>query len=284
MCDLNDKVTSKLDLHNIALKVTTVYVKYDKGQSVEFGTWAEFMSHDWKTGNVTTEVNLRWDFLISLPSFSAPQRHTLTVRISETPNPLDFMRVLFSQDLEAGLDMDAQFACCVARVDFISHRLAGELTDVVEEWNDSLREPSHLPAWLAKLRHRGHWVAAFIRFLLPVLVTLLLLAVLPHAIPDTEGAPVSPAALVTASRWVLVSILLLYLATRLGSHMADQCLSTIHGFSLPSPFRMTRGDENQAAANAQKNSRKLLKLVLNAALALALNLIAGYAIWYFTTH
>ena len=61
--DLNLKITDKLKLHSIDHSVSTAVIKFDKEKSIEFGTWAELESYDFKVPYVTKEISLRWDFI-----------------------------------------------------------------------------------------------------------------------------------------------------------------------------------------------------------------------------
>ena len=58
----------KLKLHRIDQSISTAVIKFEKEESVEFGTWAELESYDFKVPYVTQEVMLRWDFLLQLNS------------------------------------------------------------------------------------------------------------------------------------------------------------------------------------------------------------------------
>ncbi len=278
--DLNDKVVSKLRLHQIDQIVVTANVKFEKGDILEFGTWAEFETHDWKTAHVTSEVSLRWDFLIKLPAYGTPQRHTLTVRLSSTPRPKDIFHILMSQNPDDDVDIETKMALCVARVDFISHRLASELLDIVDEWDRSLPQPSAVTGWLVRLGKYDKGVARFIHFSVPVFMTGMALAALNKLVPHSGNEPVTGIMLSLACRWLLVSMLGLYVVTRFSHFLANRCYRALNEFHTLSPFRITRGDEARINASAAKNSGRTTDFLINAGFAVILNIIAGVITWW----
>lgn len=79
IADLNEQIISKLQLHQIEQCVAAASVKFEEGEVTEFGTVDDFSRQDWKSGQVTKEIALRWDFLITLPIYAVAQRHTLTL-------------------------------------------------------------------------------------------------------------------------------------------------------------------------------------------------------------
>lgn len=278
--DLNDKIVSKLRLHQIDQIVVTANVKFEKGDILEFGTWAEFETHDWKTAHVTSEVSLRWDFLIKLPAYGTPQRHTLTVRLSSTPRPKDIFHILLSQNPDDDVDIETRMALCVARVDFISHRLASELLDIVGEWDKSLPQPSTATGWFVALGRQDQWVARAVHFSVPLFMTGMALAALNHFLPHSGNEPLTGGMLTIACRWLLLSMLGLYVVTRFSHYLAGRCHRALNEFNTLSPFRITRGDETKYNESAAKNKGKIMAFTVNAGIAVILNVIAGIITWW----
>lgn len=277
--DLNQKVNDKLRLHLIDQVVASATVKFDKEECIEFGTWVELKSFDWKTAYVTNEVALRWDFLVKLPAYAAPQRHTLTVRISTSPRPRDFLQMVLSRDPDDDSDISGKMALCVARVDFISHRLADELIDVIEGWNESLRQPVAACGWFASFEKWDVWIARAVHFSVPVFMAALAIAIIRMLLPAQAG-PVTPETLRLASEWILLSVLGLYIFTRLSGFLAQRCYRAVNEYGTFAPFLLTRGDENRLQKFAAKNRRQMLLFWLSAGFAVFLNVLAGVITWW----
>lgn len=276
--DLNLKIINKLKLHNIDQSISTAVIKFDKEESVEFGTWAELIGYDFKVPYVTQEISLRWDFLIKLSSYAAAQRHTLTVRLSTRPSPKDIFQVIFSQDPDDESEIETKLGLCMTRVDFISHRLADELIDVVEEWNKSLKRPASVGGWFSKLEKKADLIARTVHYSMPVLATALLFVLLGVLLPNSSST-ITTNELLVCYRWLLVSLLCMYVITNFSKYIASKCFRAINEYGMFVPFQITRGDENRIHKIAQGNRKKMISFFLNSGTALILNIVAGVIIW-----
>jgi hypothetical protein len=274
--DLNYKITDKLKLHLIDQSVSSAVIKFDKEKTIEFGTWAELQSYDFKLPYVTQEIFLKWDFLIKLPAYAAAQRHTLTVRLSTKPNPKDVLQAILSQDSDDASELETKLGLCITRVDFISHRLADELIDVVVEWNNSLLQPDSACGWFCKLEKWDKWIARVIHYSIPILTSILALVLLGFVMPK-NGGPITSSSMIYSFRWLLISILCLYVMINLSEHLANESFSAINEYGMFAPFLITRGDENQVRKIEKRNKKKIIGFFVNSGIALFLNIVAGLA-------
>lgn len=273
---LNTLVRDKLKLHAIEQCVTSVVVKFDRESTIEFGTWLEFQQFDWKRPYQTRELAVRWDFLIKLDSHKAPQRHTLTVRISSPPNPRDFLRAVISQDPDDDEDIDGKLALCIVRADFISHRLADELIDVVEEWNEALPQPPEAVHWFHALEKYDSWIARCVHLATPALVAVVAFVAYERLrLTWANRADVAVFALEHSMRWLLLTLLAIYVSSRITHFLAIRCYSALNDFGHFSVFRMTSGDANRCVELAERNQRHKWRFFVSAAGALLLDVLAG---------
>jgi len=278
--DLNKKIFDKLKLHQVDQCVATAIIKFDKEETMEFGTWAEFEAFDWKIPYETQEVTLRWDFMIKLNSFAAPQRHTLTVRLATAPKPKDMLQIIMSQDPDDS-DLDGKLGLCVVRVDFISHRLADELIEVVEEWNLSLCQPDTACSWFSCLERFDRWIARGVHYSVPVFFTCLTISLLSFWFPSISAAEVvKKTDLILFGRWLILTAVGLYLVTKFSHELASRCYHSVNQYGAFIPFNFTRGDENRAAKLRIKNRATIGSFFIHAGCALVLNVIAGIFTWW----
>ena len=275
---LNEKITEKFRLHQIEQTVTSATLKLKTQGSIQFGLWAEFENFEWRTSEVTEELSLRWDFVIKLDDYAAAQRHTLTVKITTAPSPRDVFQMMFSHDPDDD-DIEGKFRICLARVDFISHRLADELIAVVSDWNKALKQPESACGWFCNLEKADRWIARGIHYTLPVLMTILALSILQTETPDPTSA-------LTAGEFryglqcLLVSGLVLYAMIRLSRHIATVCYAAINNYGAFTPFNLTRGDENEATRLQKQDKKQILYFFLSSGFALLLNIVAGVITWH----
>ncbi|AFG37473.1 hypothetical protein [Spirochaeta africana] len=273
---LNELVVEKLKLHQIDQTITSVTLKFAKKEIIQFGTWAEFQDFNWKIANVTQEITLRWDFMINLDDYRVAQRHTLVVKLSKAPNPRDVLHMLMSQDLDDD-DMKSRLGMCVARVDFISHRLADELIDVVAKWNESLPEPTIPGSWFSELDKYDKLIARAVNYSIPIMLTATAFFLAPVFVPTAE-TQLSPASFVAGLQWLLISGLGVILGIRLSKYLADQCYSAINEYGIFTPFQLTNGDANSIEKYRKKNNSKIRSFIFNGGVALLLNIASSIAV------
>ena len=137
LSSLNEQILEKLSIHPNCSVTTSVDVTLSNKRILTFDKWADFENYDFsKETSSTKVVFIQWDFLLQLEHYKIPQRHTVNVRISSTPNPSDFFRALLSGGFDENDDFDIQSSTMVCRVDFVNHTLAEELINITEKWND----------------------------------------------------------------------------------------------------------------------------------------------------
>ena len=134
---LNEMMITKLSLHTVKGITTSVDITFANKRILTFKTWDEFEKYDFiKENSITKSIFIQWDFFAEFNGYKVPQRHTVNVRISDTPNPSDFFKVLLSGGFDEAHDMDIQSSTMICKVDFINNALAEELVNVAGKWND----------------------------------------------------------------------------------------------------------------------------------------------------
>lgn len=133
---LNEMMIAKLSLHNVSAITTSLDITFTNKRVVTFKSWLEFEIYDFSTINAETKsIFIQWDFLALINNYQVPQRHTVSVRISSTPNPSDFFKVLLSGGFDEAHNFDIQSSTMLCKVDFVNNTLAEELVNVAEHWN-----------------------------------------------------------------------------------------------------------------------------------------------------
>lgn len=134
---LNDQMVQKLSLHDVQAITTTLDIAFKNKRVMTFKTWDEFEAYDFSQINSATKsLFIQWDFLVKLVGYKIPQRHTVNIRISSTPDPSDVFKVLLSGGFDNSEDFDMQSCTMICKVDFINNKLAEELVNEAEAWNE----------------------------------------------------------------------------------------------------------------------------------------------------
>lgn len=234
LIDLNDRIQAKFRLHRISQVITTVSLSLEKNQTLDFGTWAEFVSHDWRDPAAVKDLTIRWDFLIKLESYAQPQRHTLTVNFSGGMNPATMLRVVVNAvDSPQEIDMSKMFGGCIARVDFISHTLADELLSLVGKWHAVLPKSPSAGTMLEKCEKNDRIIVEVIEHSIPIAASVLAYFALQYLAKAYQ-----PQAMLTVGTmrdfclWILGTLVCLWASSGVGKFIAKRAYRAITNYFL----------------------------------------------------
>ncbi len=278
LIELNDQVVDKLKLHNIEASISNCTLKLGKSNFLEFGSWLEFQSYNFKIQDQTKEIIIHWDFLVTLNDFKVPQRHTLTVRLSLSPNPKEVFQLMISDD-NNDESFESRFGLCIARVNFISHRLADELLDVVEKWNVCLDNPFLPVQWFLKMKDHKKNIARIVHHSTHTTAVLFLLFSI-NLFFTNMNETATTREIAMATQILFGSIMLSKLSSTISNFLANKTYFSIDEYGSFSPFNITNGDEKHLKKIKINNNYKIRIFLFNALFAFFLNAAAGIAVCY----
>jgi hypothetical protein len=280
---LNHKIQEKLTHFVTQAVITTVDITHDKGMSKEFGVWTEFLAHDWKVPLVTQTITLKWDFLIQLPSYKIPQRHTISVKIQEPPKELEAIQLLFSTLENGEVGAEIGVVPTIVRVDFINHLLSQELVNIVTEWNESLPIPRVQETFFTKIKKNKRGIARITHYSLPIFTTILSGAILRNRIASFGASKaLTLAHFEFAMIWFLATGTSIFLANFFGKELAGRAYKTARKYGEYRTFLITSGDNNKQSELENKNRSLILSFSMTTLFSLTLNIIAGLFTWWLT--
>ena len=201
---LNQTINEKLALNQVPAITTNVDISLRNKKIFSFKTWNEFEVFPFDVQNsAVSSIFIQWDFFLLLEQYRIPQRHTLSLRISSSPNPSDVIKAIVNGGLDSDTDIDVQICTMWCKVDFINHILAEELINVVDSWNSlcecAISKKGHIRPILYK---RKLFFAKTCEFFLLSSEALLLCLIVNYAIIYYN--------IITNNRNLLYSIILFY--------------------------------------------------------------------------
>jgi hypothetical protein len=283
LLELNESVRRKLEHYQVHGIVTSVEHTLSNNITKQFGTWEEFAAANPSVPETTEAIALKWDFLVSLPTYQMPQRHTMVVRIAKSPNPRDLMHALFSKDPEEIDKFSSLVSPITCRVDFINALLAQELVNRVGEWHKARQKPSFHESILHKVYRRRDIITHLLHYSLPVIVALLACAILPSLF---AGRPLNSALqlsdLIVGMYWLVGLAVGVFVIERLSKWIANKAGGSLSSAARFALFRLTHGDRNLQSKYDAQNRTDIRQFALAAAGNVVLNIIAGVVtIWLF---
>lgn len=277
--DLHDRFTDKLKNHQIEGLVATVDISYEDNTSIQFGSWAEFLSHRWTGPEETREIILKWDFIVKIPGYDFPQRHTVMVRITGEMKPLHVLRRVFSRDIDDMDSIELAYIPIFCRIDFINHILSKELLAIAEEWNKALPQPESILSPFKKITKYDAKIAALFEYMLPFLSFSVVFAYLYSITNNLQSeAPLNTGVFVHLMYWTIVSFSLLFASINISKWLARKSLKYLNTYGRYNVFNLTNGDKTRQVELNRKNKKILNKFLYGSGFAFLLNILAGYIV------
>ena len=273
LVNLNDKICRSLELRDIVAQATSITIKFSKNRIVSLENWNEFKAFDWQRPETVKYVELRWDFFIQTKLYQLPQRHSLSVKISNDICPLDIFRMMASGSTSEN-EFERNIALCYVNVDFIHHELADELIHIVTVWADSLPledDDNKIWNWCKKQKEI---IARFIHCSLPT-VFFFCITILLYSRQDSVFVKNNQVLLVF---WTLA---LLNFTITIGKYIATKIYTSLDAYEMYSPFEFSSGDKNHMKELQKKNKKRILMAIGSFVLAFFTNLFCGILTAYF---
>jgi len=271
--ELNERVVRKLETHHVDASITTAKVCYTENEISEFGTWSEFESHHWQDNECVEEIVIKWDFMLDIPNYQMPQRHTLLFRISSEMKPGKLLQMLSSGNSDEFDQVDLFASSAFCRVDFINSQISKELINVVSDWYHSRPAPSLVSPgylWCKKQKQLiseilDHWLMMSSTFLLASIAYLIAVK---HF---SKNVPVHIACI---SLFVAFSLLRpsASIARKLASKLYGK-LQDLDGTKVL--FEFTSGDVKRLSEIERKNRKRGKDFLWGAIWNIILNIVAA---------
>ncbi len=226
--DLHERISEKLATHHIEALVASADVSFEDKTTSQLGGWAEFEAFRWTTPKITREIRLKWQFLLSVQGYDLPQQHSITVKLCSEVRPIEVLQAMLSKHPADDEGSAISFAPTICRVDFISHSLGQELITVVEDWNQSLRQPDTRSSFVSQLDRYKDWIAGFIDYSTPILFAFACIAILKVQFTYTiSSQPLSTKTAVELMQWLILSLIAIYIADKISSWLSKTAYGAI---------------------------------------------------------
>ena len=267
LVNLNNKICRLLETHNVVAKAASITIKFSENKIVSLANWSEFINFDWTVPETVKYVELRWDFIIDTKLYASPQRHSLSVKISNDIRPLDVFRMMASSSTSEK-EFEASIALCYINVDFIYHTLANELIHIVSEWTEALPLIADENKFWNFAKEKKEIIARFIHYSLPAMFFFCIVILLYF-----KGNTV-----LVRNNDILTlfcAIALLNFSIFVGKFFATKVYSSLDAYDPYSPFDFSSGDKNYLQKIQNENKKRIRNAIFSFILNLLLNLLCA---------
>jgi len=215
-----------------------------------------------------------WDFMIELPNYTQPQRHTLTVKITSETNFATFLPALLSGNITEIDEVELKHSPVICQVDFINHLLSDELINIVDKWIEGRKltiTETRGKKWIQK--HKTFF-ADLINNSIPLFITLTSLGII-YGYSNNIEETLNTDIMLFFMYWLLLSIVGIFGFAKISKRLASRSFRAISEYGDFLIFNITNGDINKQSEINKKNKKEFRKFLFNAGGALVINIIAG---------
>lgn len=138
--NLNSLIIEKLNKYSNEGLIVQVYVKLENKKQILFASWKEFENYKWLESTSISRMVVSWKFNAVFPGYDLPQKHTLTVKLSNSMRADELFKMMLSGELDEIDDFETNVFPVYTKVNFINRSLGDELLDTVGEWVKGLGE------------------------------------------------------------------------------------------------------------------------------------------------
>lgn len=280
--ELNQSIVNKLTSTNrvyenlIVTNVEITYATNAKNTSINGETFdiKSFIEHNFTEGSTIDSMIIKWDFMISLDQYTAPQRHTVMVRISTGLSSFNILQTLMSGNNDEISELDYELSRIFCRVDFINSTIADEIIFIIEKWVDSCSEsPIVKHSWIKSSKVR-YTFSNFIEYIIPFFGLIYLIGIFEiyFLTPSTH--------IETYFYWLLASIFFLKLMHKFGFYIAKSIFNSMNNYGEYCVFEITKGDINKKDKLLIKNKKIIENFVGMIIYTLVLGIIASIVATY----
>lgn len=274
LTELNTLIQEKLKNHNTTASVTSINVSFDKNKMTQFGVWKEFIDSNWKIPEIIENITMVWDFLVILPHYTQPQRHTLTVKITADTNFATILPALLSGNITEIDTVELKHSPVVCQVDFINHLLSDELINIVERWVEGRKiaqAETKTKKWIQKNKR---FFADLINYSIPIFITLASLSIL-HSYGKKINDILTVNIMLNFMYWLLLSIVGVLGSAKMSNRLAHYIFRAISEYGDFLIFNITNGDKNKQYEIDNKNKKEFRKFLFGTIGGLTINIIAA---------
>lgn len=280
--DLTKRVAGKLAQLKVdsGCTVMKTLISLDKDRSYQLIGWPQFQRFDWKIPEKTKSITMTWEFMYQRAEGSDPEFHSLSVRITEAPHPMHFLRAALSRDREEVERMEIQMAPVICEVDYMDRLLSLELVQIVSGWHSALRRPAPLTGIGEFIQKNQAKICQVTDLSLEFIMPLAYLSAAYLWMRGKISEPLSTAFVAYSAALIMIFSMVVKIANRLSTIIATAADRNIDRMGRFPIFELTNGDQNNLTIAISKITLSTYKFWGGVLLAFLINVASTVFTFY----
>lgn len=258
-------------------------VSFESNKSTEYGSWDSLNSGSWETAEITKSLVLKWNFLVRLPNVAKPEHHSVVVRLCNAMHPVQYLQAAFSKNPDELEKIEFDDAPMLCRVSVPDSLLSKELIEIAANWNKARRRPFISIPWIKNLKRYSAGIGEIISFSVYVFTIVAYFAwYLDKFFIGVANSPFNLGHVKLIVIMFVSFIVVANFANRFSKWLGGVAERQLDKFGRFTVFELTNGDNNKQTENFAKNQSSLYKFVSASVFSIFWNIVAGYAVYYWT--
>ncbi len=273
LIELDKRVNEKLSNHNIVTSIVAVNILIDKNQLIQYGTWDEFQKFDGnRFSEKVKEITMTWDFLVKLPNFIKPQRHSMAVKITSETNFAALFPTLVSGNFSDIDEAEMMMAPVVCQVNFINHLLSDELINIVQKWVTTREVSPEVTKFITFCKKYKRIIAKTIHYTLPLLFALSAYVYL-DIYKNKLSVELNNDVFFNVIIWFFLSLVGIFVFYKIGHQIAIISYNALHDYGEHAIFNLTQGDKRKQKEIKNKNKKEFRKFLFSTATSVIIDVL-----------
>lgn len=280
ICELNKRITDKFkkQYDNAGFSMNAL-ISLKGREKLELPNWLSFEEHNWIESQVITGMVLTWEFNVLLPKYDVPQRHTLTIKISNGIRPEEIFALMLSGKLEQMDEIEQNVCPVVAKMDFVDTEIGNEVLNMVSDWVQGLKTSNYSKSpsmvFIRKYRKIVSYFIHYLTVLLSIFMTYIVLKKrLFYYKVDIIGE-LSISHVTDFAQWLLGCALVVFLLYKVSEVIANLTFRLLSDYGDAHVFEITKGDKNRQRDFVIKAHKERKKFLLEIIVTIGINILCG---------
>lgn len=279
---LTQKVGGKLNQLRVdknCILMKTI-ITFDKDRTYQLIGWNQLNSYNWEIPERTNAIVLNWEFMYQRDMQSKPELHILSVRITESFNPMQFLRAALSSDRDEIERLETRMAPVACEVDYVDNLLSRELVRIVSEWHQALRKPVPLTGIGEQIYKYQRHIVKVVDLSLEIVLPFAYLSAVYIWFHKNFEQPLTTRFIAYGLTFVMVFIFVARLTAKFSRWLASWIEKNIERMGRFPIFELTSGDQNSQTEALSKISRSTYKFWGGIVLSFAINVMSVIFTFY----
>lgn len=285
--ELNDRIFNKFkNQYDNAGFSCNILVSLKGREKIEFPNWKSFEEHNWIESSIITGMILVWEFNVILPKFKLPQKHTLTVKLSNGIKVEEMLNLVISGKLEEVDEIDQNICPIVAKMDFIDVIIGNEVLGIVSEWVKGLKSSDNVKGKLMISLQKSKHIVAYAITYITLLMSIVCSSQIICKLIDSYGvATIGELSVKNAIEIINVLLgcsIISFILYRIARISMKYTFKVLADYGNDHIFDITKGDKNQQETYRKDERKDKCKIVMNILSTIVVNIVCGIITYFIT--